>query len=747
MTDLKKALEGLIRKRKTGFGEFVYIYVATNTSCTGKKNVFDVFEADVDAFSKFVSSHKPEEQSRADFETGIKLAISGVCFEDEDKDKAEDNEEKTEKYFEGPLSPDKLRREFQITVSHIKNKEKIFEFIKALPGVLEVHSLKSHNNKFKPDSMKISVKFIDVESVEKLTPDMLKCEDGIGKLHFGNSTSNHDHFMKRPFWQMGNLMRSRVSFLRFYLKGLKDEQNSTIDREVVINQTMSNLRKKRNNHAPSQEERNAILAKWKKAMADWEIKDVETVRLLVNQARVIYLIVVFKTKEAAEGFVNKSLDLEMDENKVMAEMVTRIPDIINLVGRDGAGVETKFFTGVEDEAALDKDLTLVVSLFDEGLKDREEIKQFFSNEKPEKIIDLSFKQSSLLGPHPIHPVMLMTFASKEELKQTLLNLDTLNNNRTMRQWVFALPLKELMHEKKAFMPADVKEDAKECKEMFEMKDDVIEMKLTNRKTKEKKESLLNTSSQKDALVKETAKEVTNVEMGEWVTCILDRNPRQVRWDSRDSQEIGRYFFENHLNVAEIKMRTGSSYVYTRFNTCKSAAEFLNLSYALFLGVKITRRSFPETPEFKNNNIRAFLGGTRLEDGRAQEKNGQQTNGSAQQIEEKLNMSLGLFSEKFSNHQLFDKLKEEIGLERSDIVRGGWEKVDDKWKATVVMGCDAEKLTKYILSWNKKGVNMGGKVIEAELQKVAGKAGKKRRNTDNKSELSDSKKARSFIENY
>ena len=102
---------------------------------------------------------------------------------------------------------------------------------------------------------------------------------------------------------------------------------------------------------------------------------------------------MFKTKEAAEGFVNKSLDLEMDENKVMAEMVTRIPDIINLVGRDGAGVETKFFTGVEDEAALDKDLTLVVSLFDEGLKDREEIKQFFSNEKPEKIIDLSFKQS------------------------------------------------------------------------------------------------------------------------------------------------------------------------------------------------------------------------------------------------------------------------------------------------------------------------------------------------------------------
>ena len=52
---------------------------------------------------------------------------------------------------------------------------------------------------------------------------------------------------------------------------------------------MSNLRKKRNNHAPSQEERNAILAKWKKAMADWEIKDVETVRLLVNQARVIYV--------------------------------------------------------------------------------------------------------------------------------------------------------------------------------------------------------------------------------------------------------------------------------------------------------------------------------------------------------------------------------------------------------------------------------------------------------------------------
>ena len=31
----------------------------------------------------------------------LESTVSRVCFEDEDKDKTEDNEEKTEKYFEG----------------------------------------------------------------------------------------------------------------------------------------------------------------------------------------------------------------------------------------------------------------------------------------------------------------------------------------------------------------------------------------------------------------------------------------------------------------------------------------------------------------------------------------------------------------------------------------------------------------------------------------------------------------------
>ena len=83
----------------------------------------------------------------------------------------------------------------------------------------------------------------------------------------------------------------------------------------------------------------------------------------------------------------------MDDLQVLSDMVSRIPEIFSLEQPTDAGVLNRFLTGVEDEALLEEDKTLVVCLFDEGVKDLTTIKQFFSNEKPEKMVDLSFKQS------------------------------------------------------------------------------------------------------------------------------------------------------------------------------------------------------------------------------------------------------------------------------------------------------------------------------------------------------------------
>ena len=77
----------------------------------------------------------------------------------------------------------------------------------------------------------------------------------------------------------------------------------------------------------------------------------------------------------------------------MADMVTRIPDILNLVSRDGAGVATNFLIGQEYERALDQDKNLVVCLFNDGRKDIDIIKQFFVDVKPEKMTDIPFKHS------------------------------------------------------------------------------------------------------------------------------------------------------------------------------------------------------------------------------------------------------------------------------------------------------------------------------------------------------------------
>ena len=83
----------------------------------------------------------------------------------------------------------------------------------------------------------------------------------------------------------------------------------------------------------------------------------------------------------------------MDDLQVLSDMVSRIPEILSLEQPNDAGVLNRFLTGMEDEALLEEDKTLVVCLFDEGVKDLTTIKQFFSNEKPEKMVDLSFKQS------------------------------------------------------------------------------------------------------------------------------------------------------------------------------------------------------------------------------------------------------------------------------------------------------------------------------------------------------------------
>ena len=83
----------------------------------------------------------------------------------------------------------------------------------------------------------------------------------------------------------------------------------------------------------------------------------------------------------------------MDDCKVLSDMVTSLPEILSLEQPNDAGVLNRFLTGVEDEAVLEEDKALVVCLFDEGVKDLSTIKQFFSNEKPEKMVDLSFKQS------------------------------------------------------------------------------------------------------------------------------------------------------------------------------------------------------------------------------------------------------------------------------------------------------------------------------------------------------------------
>jgi len=249
-----------------------------------------------------------------------------------------------------------------------------------------------------------------------------------------------------------------------------------------------------------------------------------------------------------------------------------------------------------------------------------------------------------------------------------------------------------------------------------------------------------------------AKADMNVSMGDWVTNSLPPNQSQVKWHSSEAPEIGKYFFDNHLNVAEIKIPAGQSIVYSRFNTCEDAVEFAGLPYALYKGVKINRRRYVDTPEFKDARLRVFLTGTKQEDisvGLNTPSKSTNQNGNARSSEGRLILSLGIFHKKLTNQDLFDKLKREIGLEKSEIKQGDWRKISDtyyglRWKAEVNMLCDLKKSTQLVLSWNQKEVNVDGHLIQAELVKVA--PGKKRKNTDSKNNGVSKKAKESISEN-
>jgi len=627
MVFLEVALADLIRKRKTGTGQFVYVYVPSNTSYTGNKDVFDELKADIETYNKFVASHKPEGQPAEDFDKTIISAITGVSYEAGATEEEETGKKAAKDQFAGPLSPGKLRRGFHLTTASVKpeDREKFLAFVKALPGIIEAEFLHNHRKSWTT----IAIEFDDAEKVKELTPEMV--QNDYAKLNFQDLSSNLQHLMTRPFWLMGRLLRNRLGFIRFYLKAFQDVKDNTIDREAVIFTKVDGT----NLPSRSQEYCGEALTKWKKAMADWEIKDVENVKVLMSKFHVYYIIVRFKTKEAAESFVAQSTNLRMDDLQVLSDMVSRIPEILSLEQPTDAGVLNRFLTGVEDEAVLEEDKTLVVCLFDEGVKDLTTIKQFFSNEKPEKMVDLSFKQSSLLGPHLFHPKLLVTFKTKEELDQTLLKLDTVNNNRTFNEWVFVAPLKIWIDQKKTYMKTtECTQTSEKCRNMFDINGDIMQLKFQKKEKAEKKTKV----KEEISVVKKAVNQTSN-----------------------------------------------------------------------------------------------------------------QTNGSARASEEKLILSLGMFGEKLTNQKLFVKLKEEIGLERSDIKHGDWRKIseggENKWKAEVIMGCDAEKLSQYILSWNKKEVDVAGKLIQAELIQVAGRTGKKRKNTDNKSNGDSKKPKESMIENY
>lgn len=726
MTDFKSLVETLIVKRKAGDKDFVYVYIPTSTECKGKKVAFDTFVADVDRFSKFVVDNRTKDQDMAQFEGKLKSAIMGVKYESGENGVAaaetpeEDGEENDHDVigFNGILSASLLKRQMAVNVKSTE-QDKVKPFIMELPNVEKVQNCGSW---MRQGSKRYLITFSDSQSCAGFKPHTVKSP--VAKLE--KSQDQHWMFIRRPTRQIGKKLRERLMFARRYITGFS--QDGELEREVVIIARGPYMK----------------ADKMSEYLTSSDVHDVERVRPMVTghpnpRQQFTQMFVLFKTAAAADKFLSRKLVILGDN--LQAEKASKLVEVIEKFSRDG-------LYGDSEASTRDPARCVVVHLFNEALKRIGEIKKFFEAEEAEEVLTLPTEFSSILDPdHIAKPALLLVFPSPEKVKEVLDKIaEVLNVNKTEREWVYALSLAEELKERKngLFPRTDCPDTMEQCKDCFQITEESVKYAPPYKKQEKKV-----VEPKVEVVVKKEAGVVVEnkKDMGEWIICSLSRNNKQVTWHSKDSQEIGRYFFENHLNVLEIKMRNNSDIVYVRFTSPQDSQVFVALAYVLFLGVPVERKRFNESPGIRDNNLRQFLGGNRVEHTNGTDK------GAVVDDEDKVGILFTGFKEKFTNKEMFERINFEINVEQANIKNGHWAKdAEANWFCLVNLRLEVEKITELVVRWNDLNVSMKEAVIKGELHKTVKKE-KKPKNDRGKKRKSESgtwdesKKARNFLENY
>ncbi|XP_023335714.1 uncharacterized protein LOC111706978 [Eurytemora carolleeae] len=601
-----------------------------------------------------------------------------------------------------PTSASLLKRQFRVRTKPT-DAEKMFEFLKTMPKVESVEKCKGspRDKMFKTAYL---ITFTDAAACDDFKAEKVVCP--YGRLDRG--VNQYHMSTKRPTNMLGRALRHKFFCSVRYIKAYAD--TGELEREVLI-------------LARGQCTKAEKMREW---LVQNDVADVEKVRPVLSKFPTKQVLVLFKTPEAAQMFLKR--DLLMMEKKVDAILYSDIGKLIDRFPSDGK------VDGDNEYSSRDPSTRIYVQLYSEAFKQLVDILDIFQDEELEDCIQLPSDIPSLIGGEEMlaKPSLLLSYKTAAKVTEVLERVDDFNTDKTYREWVYATSLSQQIKDRRVgqYLRSDCTDSAEICQTFFEKTDDYVKFAPPNSNPKKEKKAKAEpiaaaaAVSAAGASVKKESMDVTvlntnrQVEMGEWVVCVLQQNFAQVAWIASDSQEIGRYFFENHANVLEIKMRNNSDIVYVRFGSPKDALVFVGLSYVMFLGVYVQRCLFFDHPYYRMAEIRAFLGGPLTV------QNGHLPKNDARNIITKVATVPGSvhnngilftgFTTKFTNAQIFERLKSEIGLEKPSIVKGDWKKEGDNWNCIVLLDLGVEEINRYADRWTNLRVIMGEHAIKAEF---------------------------------
>jgi len=713
MMDLRARIESCFARRKTEDDKFVYVYLPTGEEGVGGRGALEAFANDTAAFETFVTKYKDPlvdfdgfcyevkgKLFKVKYESGeepenFETAGSAVKDGDEESEDVDNDNDNKGARFPSEVTAMDLKKTI-IMRTDTKEPEKMKQFLERQPGVESVSQLEWHvPNRYRHqhvNSVNFKMQFTDVATAAAFNPKALTCT--VGKLI--KAGTQLDSFRLRPLQHLKKTLGNRFWFVKKYITVSDPDE---IKREVALH-----CRGPYTNVDKLKEYLTANGVEFERVRA-------LTTHLMYGQMKQSTMFILFKTQDAAINFLGGNL--KMMGMSLNADIVSQLK-----IHQDRLCSQTQLHGDAKMFKERANANTIYVWLYPEVKKKLEHISSLFADGDLCEHVELPECMSALLDPdHQAQPVLILTYKTAEKMALIEERVDRYNSNISHREFIYLLKNNEIQNKKRVFPKAgELFCSPEEYKEMCTITDDSI----TLGKFDKPKGSLSGAE-----LLMSDGGTVSRppTELGDWVLAMLNKPAGcKVKWCGPDAQEIGRYFFENHRNVVEIKMHNSADIVYVRFATQDDALIFATLQYALFLGVRIDRYWFPESKHCRNENLREVLKANARDASNMQYQTVVNKDGMSVNVGDdwsKIGMTLTNFREKTINKILFEQLSNALGCPLEKIERGIWEnKSGDvagkagEWAVNVMFKLPEEEVNRLVSLLNATGFFSTGARIQA-----------------------------------